>query len=372
MIKEVTAQAPGRINIIGEHTDYNLGFVLPAAINKFTTVTLRPSEDPNLCTITALDLGETASFDLRDPKPMEPGWVNYIMGVAAELQKSGAQFPGFIASFSGTIPIGGGMSSSAALECSVAVGLNTLFDLQLPIDTMMYAAQMAEHNFVGTKCGIMDMFASMHGKTKQAMLLDCRSMEYKYFPIDLGDFQLLLLNTNVSHSLAGSAYNERRAACETGAAIIQQKFPEVTSLRDVTLPMLEACKDVLDPLVAQRCRYVVAENDRVLAATRSLSTGDHVQLGKLLYETHAGLQHEYEVSCPELDFLVAFTQQRPQVLGARMMGGGFGGCTLNIVHKAAVTELIEDASAAYREAFGRDLTPYEVDIAEGAKVLSVS
>lgn len=370
MLQSITVQSPGRINIIGEHTDYNDGFVLPAAIDKKTVAHLHRNGQPTRCRITAGNLDETLDIDLDQVKPLAGGWQNYVLGVVHELQKLGAQILGFEGSFQGDVPIGGGMSSSASLECALAFGLNELFDLRLSKTQLIKAAQMAEHNFVGIKCGIMDQFASMMGQKDQVILLDCRSLEYRYFPLELGDYQLLLLHTNVSHSLASSEYNRRRSECEEGVAMIRKKHPEVQHLRDVSLPMLTGFQGNMPETLYTRCRHVVSENQRVLDATQALTTGDIPKLGRLLYQSHHSLQHDYAVSCPELDFLVDQTTGLDFVAGSRMMGGGFGGCTINIIEKKHGDQFVEKVAENYRARFGVDLTPYSVSIEDGAGVLS--
>ena len=363
--KKVIASSPGRINLIGEHTDYNDGFVLPAAIDKKTTVELELNGKAHECRIIALNLGKEFTFDLRDFSPVEEGWPNYLLGVVREMQLLGAQFLGFDCRFKGNIPLGSGMSSSAALECSMAFGLNELFGLGFDRISLVKLAQLAEHHFVGTRCGIMDQFASVMGKKNQVILLDCRSLEYQYYPLDLGEFTLLLLNTNVSHTLASSEYNTRREECEAGVKILQNRFPEVKSLRDATLEMLASHQDQMSDTLFRRCRHVITENKRVLMAAEALQNKDHRKLGQLIFQSHESLQHDYEVSCPELDFLVELSRSHPEVLGSRMMGGGFGGCTLNIVKKTQLEAFRVTAANAYRRQFGIELTPYQVAIGDG-------
>ncbi|HRF37796.1 MAG TPA: galactokinase [Saprospiraceae bacterium] len=364
-----TAQAPGRINIIGEHTDYNDGFVLPAAIGHKMTVQARRNGTPSTVHLTARATQQSFSFDLRDFSPVEKGWPNYVMGVVSELQKLGGVISGFDAEFESDVPIGSGMSSSAALECSFALALNELFGLGFDQWQLIKASQRAEHNFVGNKCGIMDQFAGVMGKKDHVMLLDCRSLDFQYFPLELGAYQLLLLNTNVSHSLASSEYNTRRAECEQGVHILQQEYPGIANLRDVNLKQIAAMEEQLPEHVFRRCRHVVSENQRVLDATKALLAGDFNAVGELMYQSHFSLQNDYEVSCPELDFLVQQTLDKDYVLGSRMMGGGFGGCTISIVEKERVAELVEEVSSVYSRHFGIDLTPVEVVIGDGAKVI---
>ena len=368
-INSLQVHSPGRINIIGEHTDYNDGFVLPAAIDKKMAVSIHKNGSTRLCHVTATNLDEDYEFNLEDFKPLESGWQNFVMGVVHELQKLGAKIDGFTCQFQGDVPIGAGMSSSAALECSLSFALNELFNLGFSKNQLIHASQMAEHNFVGIKCGIMDQFASMMGKKGQAVLLDCRTLEYKHFPLELGDYQLLLLNTNVSHTLDSSEYNTRRSECETGVGIVQKEISGVTHLRDVTLDQLSNFKTKMPEVVYRRCHHVVSENQRVLEATGAMSSGDFKKLGELVYQSHQSLQNDYEVSCPELDFLVKETLDKDYVLGARMMGGGFGGCTLNIIKKDKVDEFVKTVSYTYMEQFGIELTPYSVSIEGGTHIV---
>ncbi|GAB5553092.1 MAG: hypothetical protein Sapg2KO_26830 [Saprospiraceae bacterium] len=364
----VITHAPGRINIIGEHTDYNGGFVLPAAIKKTISVGIRKNGTVKDCTLYAIDLNESFSFSLDQMKPQSLSWANYVLGVISELRKLGAQFTGFDLAFGGNVPFGAGMSSSAALECAVGFALNTLFDLGFDRIQLVKVAQLAEHNYVGTMCGIMDQFASAMGKSNAVFRLDCRSLEYEYFPLELGDFELLFLNTNVSHSLADSAYNARRAACEEGVKILKQRYPEVEMLRDVNIKMLDSVQGQMSEEVYQRCRYIVEEIARVLKACDALQQKDFEELGNLIYQTHYGLQHLYEVSCPELDFLVDATRDKSYILGSRMMGGGFGGCTINLIKKGHAEAFIKEISPLYEAKFGLALTPIITEIGEGARI----
>jgi len=367
--KTITARAPGRINIIGEHTDYNDGYVLPAATDKGLTVTLSLNNTDTTVNLTASDLSESFSFDLQHFRPAQGGWPNYVMGVVSELQKAGAAFSGFDAEFSSKVPIGSGMSSSAALECSFAVALNELFNLNFDQWQLIKASQMAEHNFVGIRCGIMDQFASVMGKKDHVMLLDCRSLTFEYFPLALEHYQLLLLNTNVTHSLANSAYNTRREECEAGAAILQKEYAGVENLRDVTPEQLLAVRKNMPENIFTRCHHVVTENQRVLQATQALENGDHHLLGQLMYQSHSSLTNDFAVSCPELDFLVQQTLGADFVLGSRMMGGGFGGCTINIIEQQRVEEFVESVAKKYKKQFGVALTPIVVSTGNGAQAI---
>lgn len=366
----VTAWAPGRINLIGEHTDYNDGFVLPAAIDRIMTVRARRNGTPSAVNLTDSKQQLSFSFDLRHFSPQGKGWHNYVMGVVSELQKLGGILDGFDAEFEGNVPIGSGMSSSAALECGFATALNELFRLGFNKRQLIEASQMAEHQFVGIQCGIMDQFASVMGKKDHVILLDCRSLEFQYFPLELGTFQLLLLNTNISHALASSEYNTRRAECEKGVSILQKQYPGIKNLRDVTLEQITAIKGKMPELIFRRCRHVVSENQRVLDATKALQAGDFNAVGELIYHSHFSLQNDYEVSCPELDFLVQQTLEKDYIPGSRMMGGGFGGCTITMIEKSRVAEFVDQISKSYRDRFGIDLDPIEVAIGDGAGQVS--
>lgn len=368
--REIIVQAPGRINLIGEHTDYNDGFVLPAAIDKKTVMQVWKNNTPSRVVLTATNLEENFSFDLNGFSPLRGGWQNYPMGVVHELQKMGAKLSGFQAKFAGDVPIGGGMSSSAALECSLAVALNELFALNFSNLQLIKACQMAEHHFAGIKCGIMDQFTSIMGRKDQVILLDCRSLAYTYHPLKTGDYQLLLLNTNVTHSLAASAYNTRRAECEEGVFLLQKTFPGITHLRDVTLCQVLDQQEKLPEKVFRRCRHVTSENERVLTAVRHLSSNNLSLLGGLMYQSHKSLREDYEVSCPELDFLVDETLDEPSIPGSRMMGGGFGGCTINLIHRGDAASFIEKIAEKYRKRFGIDLSAFFVQVEGGAGLLS--
>jgi len=367
--KPLLAFAPGRINIIGEHTDYNDGFVLPAAIDKKLKVSLSLNGSQSEVRVKANDLSESFSFNLESFSPIKDGWPNYVMGVVHELKKLGAEIKGFDASFESTIPMGSGLSSSAALECSFAFALNEIFQLGFDKWELTKASQRAEHNFVGMMCGIMDQFASMMGQKDKVMLLDCRSLDFQYFPIELGGYDLLLLNSNVSHSLADSEYNTRRKESEEGIAFLRSKIEGMKNLRDINLTQLNDFKGQMSDVIFRRCHHVVSENQRVLDATKALQKGDSHRLGQLMYQSHFSLQNDYEVSCPENDFLVQQTIDKDYVLGSRQMGGGFGGCTINVVKKSKKEELIEKVAADYKAQFGLDLTPIEVSIQDGVKVI---
>ena len=360
-------RSPGRVNIIGEHTDYNEGFVLPAAIDKAVYVALTPRKDKTI-QLYSTDFNESISISIADIKPVK-GWATYILGVADELLKRGHDINGFDLVLSGDVPIGAGLSSSAAVECATAFALNELFSLGIEKIEMVRIAQKAEHVFAGVMCGIMDQFASMFGKENSVIKLDCRSLEYKYEPLQLEGYKLVLLNSNIKHTLASSEYNTRRQQCEQGVAWIKKDHQEVNSLRDATIEMLEPLASI-DQIVYNRCKYVVEEDQRVIDSCNDLERGDLHALGKKMFSTHEGLSKEYEVSCKELDYLVEAVKGNPNVLGARMMGGGFGGCTINLVKEEAIDELIRDISIGYQKNMQRELIAYTVVTGQGTAIVS--
>lgn len=360
--------APGRINLIGEHTDYNDGFVMPAAIDKGVQFAIGNSGNETL--IYSIKYKQFLSVDLKNINAVKkPEWHNYLLGVLYQLQARGHKLKPFFCVFEGDLPTGAGLSSSAAMECGFTLALNKLFDLRLRNMEIIEIAQWSEHHFVGVKCGIMDQFTSVMGKENHVIQLDCRSRLFEYHPLDLGQYCILLCDTNVKHSLASSEYNTRREECEKGVAVIRTLFPEVKSLRDVTHAMLALAKDALPQVIYNRCRYVIDENTRVIAAGKDLRAGDIVSLGQKLYQSHEGLSTLYEVSCAELDFLVQFAKRNEAVAGSRMMGGGFGGCTINIIQSGAVGSFISEAKTAYKLQFDKELTYHLVRIAQGAHVI---
>jgi galactokinase len=367
--KPIVVRSPGRINIIGEHTDYNEGFVLPAAIDKAAYLATSPRDDHEIHLIAA-DLDKTFSINLEELRVSEkPTWPNYILGVVAQFQKKGIPLSGFNAILSSDVPIGAGLSSSAAVECATVYALNSLFGVGLSKLEMIKMAQLAEHEYAGVMCGIMDQFASMMGVKDHLIKLDCRSLEYTYEPFKLNDLKVVLFDTNVKHSLASSEYNVRREECNQAVDWIKAYEKEVHSLRDVTELMLDKYVLPRDPLIDKRSRFVVQEITRLQKACTDLEKGDVESLGKKMFETHEGLSTQYEVSCPELDFLVNYVKGNQNVAGARMMGGGFGGCTINLVNEAIVDNLIENISESYFKKMGRQLTSYVVTIEQGTSVV---
>ena len=366
----IIVRSPGRINLIGEHTDYNDGFVLPAAIDKAAYISLTPRSD-NEIHLHAVDLNDAyiTTVDTLAPS-VNPSWPDYLLGVVAQFIKAGINVNGFDAALTADIPMGAGLSSSAAVECAMAMALNVITNAGLDKVTLVKMAQKAEHEYAGVQCGIMDQFASMFGKKGHVIKLDCRSLEYEYEPFDITGYKIVLLDTNVKHSLASSEYNVRRKQCETGVAMIQQHHNEIKSLRDVTIQMLDKYVLPESSTVYQRCKYVVEENNRLLEACKDLENGDIKSFGKKMFETHHGLSRLYEVSCPELDFLVSHVTGNPAVPGARMMGGGFGGCTINIVKEDAIEKLIADTEKIYNSSMNKKLKAYTANIEEGTSVLN--
>ncbi len=358
--------APGRINLIGEHTDYNGGLVLPAAVDKGIYFSISPSGE-NGMTMIALDMDETFEGDVKDIRKSSKLWANYLLGVLQQLQFKDCEVGGFKVVLGGDIPIGSGMSSSAALECGFAFALNRLFDLDLDRWDMVRLCQKAEHQFVGTNCGIMDQFASLFGKKGYAMMLDCREMEFDYVPVDLPGYQWVLINSMVKHSNLTSGYNDRVAECKSALEQIQAKNEGVDDLSMVSEKMLE----VLDKssLPYQRAKFVLEENNRVIAAKEALATKDALKLGKLLKGSHHGLNLDYEVSCPELNFLMELAAIQPGVMGSRMMGGGFGGCTLNLVESAHLDGALSAIQNAYLRVFDIQAEIYHVSPEQGVHVL---
>ena len=362
-------RSPGRVNLLGEHTDYNHGFVLPAAINKAIYMAISRRDD-NAIHINSFDLNLSYIGDTREVKQSGLHWPDYILGVVQQLQAQGHPIGGFNCVFGGDIPLGAGMSSSAALECATAFSLNELFRLGVDPLTMVKLAQKAENEFVGVQCGIMDQFASMFGRKNHVIRLDCQSLAYEYVPFNMEGIRIVLLDTNVKHSLASSEYNTRRLQCETGVKLIQAHEPGVKSLRDATLALLDQYVRPVDALVYRRCQYVVEENLRLLAASDDLNQGDITAFGQKMFATHEGLSKKYEVSCAELDFLVDFVKDNPGVIGARMMGGGFGGCTINLVKEMAIEDLVAKAIPAYAAAMDKELKVYIGQIENGTSLLS--
>lgn len=361
-------KSPGRINIIGEHTDYNGGLVMPAAINKAVYVAISKREDSKIHLFSE-SYQEKYIGNINDVKKSDKAWANYILGVVDGFLKRNLSVAGFNLYIYGDVPLGAGLSSSAAIECATAFALAQLNELSVASMDLALIAQKAEHEFAGVNCGIMDQFASVFGKENYAMMLDCRSLAHEYIPLKLDGYKLVLLNTNVKHSLSDSAYNDRRAQCEQGVAWVKAYHPAVEFLRDVSEEMLLTHVQPKNNETYTKCSFVVAEIERVKKAAKALKEGDLKALGHLMFETHEGLSKAYEVSCKELDFLVDQVKGLDDVLGARMMGGGFGGCTINIVKDEAIEGLIETVSKAYQEQFGLSLSAYVVQTGNGSQTI---
>ena len=354
--------APGRINLIGEHTDYNGGFVFPAAVTQGITALVRPNGLPTV-RLQALDLQRGCTFDLSDGEGPADVHFRYVYGVVRELTAAGVAVQGFDAVYGGDVPLGAGMSSSAALESCFARALNDLFGGSLDGMALARIGQATEHKYVGVKCGIMDQFASVHGREGSLMRLDCRSGEYEYFPWHPDGYRLVLINSCVKHELVGSPYNERRASCERVAALAG-----VETLRDCSWDKLDSLKPQLSATDYRRATYVLGEVDRVMAVCDALGRDDYEEVGRQMYLTHEGLSRDYEVSCPELDFLVD-EARRLGVSGARLMGGGFGGCTINLVRNELCDRFLTEVQRTYRDRYGIDCRPIPVAIGAGARMI---
>jgi galactokinase len=356
--------SPGRINLIGEHTDYNGGFVFPAAVDKGIAAAIQKS-NTNISTAYAIDKASKIEFQLDNLKPSKEGnWENYVFGVVAEIQNKNKIIGNFNIAFKGNIPGGAGMSSSAALENSVVFGLNELFHLGFTKTEMILISQKAEHNYVGVKCGIMDQYASMFGIKNNALLLDCRTIEATPYKIDFKEHQLLLINTNVKHTLSDSAYNDRRSACESIVELLK-----VETLRDAKESDLEKIMDKVTPENYQKALYVIQEIARTQKAAKAIEKNDLKTLGALIYASHHGLQHQYKVSCNELDFLVDQAKKNKHVLGARMMGAGFGGCTINLIARSEVKAFSETVSKAYKNKFNKECAVYFIELSDGTHLV---
>jgi galactokinase len=374
----IVVKSPGRINLIGEHIDYNHGFVLPASIDKFIEVAIGKRTD-GLIQMVALDLEQTIIVPTHNLTPHTTQWVNYIIGVVDQVLNTENNVAsiekdlttGFNICIQGNIPLGAGLSSSAALESAVIFALNELYNLSLTKMQMALMAQKAEHKFAGVHCGLMDMFASLHGQKNKAILLDCDSLAYTYYPIELENYSIVLFDTQIKHELASSEYNTRRLECERGLTKIQEKYPSVKTFRDISLEQVEASlasNDLSGSKVYQRCKYVVEEIQRVELAVQDLIKGDIQAFGKKMFETHEGLSKLYEVSCPELDFLVEAVSNNENVLGARMMGGGFGGCTINIIKTSSIEEITKKITTSYAQLMHKTLAIYITSIEEGTHI----
>ena len=354
--------SPGRINLIGEHTDYNGGFVFPGAVDKGIVAAIRLNGTDRV-NAYALDLGEQSSFGLNEEDKPKESWACYIFGVCREIQKRGGKIGGFDTVFAGDVPLGAGMSSSAALESTYANALNVLFGCGIDKFELARIGQSTEHNYCGVNCGIMDQFASVFGKKGCLMRLDCRSMEFEYFPFDPKGYKLVLVDSRVKHELVGSPYNDRRASCERVAKVLGQEF-----LRGATMEQLDAVRDRISEEDYKRARYVIGEERRVLDVCDALQRGDYETVGARMYETHWGMSKDYEVSCEELDFLAEVAKECG-VTGSRIMGGGFGGCTINLVKEELYDSFIATAKEKFNAKYGHEPKIYDVVISDGSRKL---
>lgn len=362
------AFAPGRINLIGEHTDYQEGFVFPAAVEKGIWVAIQKN-GLRTCRLYSLDFGEEFTFDLDGFSPKKGHWGTYVMGMVALLHQAGYSLSGFDLVIGGDIPVGSGLSSSAAFSVAMGTALSGLFEFEIGKKSIVRYAQKSEHLFAGVKCGIMDPYASAFGEAGKALLLDCRSNTHQEISVDLGAHSLILVNTKVKHSLADSAYNQRREACEESVQILQKSFPQIHTLRDLSTSDLDIVEGILPEPLFPKAKHVIAECSRVHTAAKALQTGDLRHFGALLKESHRSLSHDFEVSCAELDFLAEKSWELPGILGSRMMGGGFGGCTINLVKNETIEAFESQLASLYQTQFGFSPEFIPVKIGSGARLI---
>ena len=357
--------SPGRVNLIGEHTDYNGGFVFPGAIDKGIYAVINPNGTDKVRAYS-LDYSQQAEFGMNEEDAPQESWARYIFGVCREMKKRGFEPKGFDTVFVGDVPLGAGMSSSAALESTFANALNEIFNLNIDRFELARIGQSTEHNYCGVKCGIMDQFASVFGKKGHLMRLNCATMEFEYFPFNPEGYKVVLLDTVVKHELASSAYNKRRESCENACAHIKANHPEVNFLSDATMAMLDEVKAEISEEDYMRAVYVIGEKQRVLDVCAALEKGDYETVGDRMFGTHYGMSKEYEVSCEELDFLNDIAKQCG-VTGSRVMGGGFGGCTINLVKEDLYDTFIATAKKEYLAKYNREPKVYDVVISDGAR-----
>ncbi len=358
--------SPGRINLIGEHTDYNLGYVCPAAIDKGIYVAISPNgtDTVNLFAMDQKDEPAVYSFDIRSGQLPALRWAKYIYGATMETVGNGVNVKGYDALITGDLPDGAGLSSSAALVCAFLFALDSLFGTgNTDRFTLARMGQAVEHKYLGLKCGIMDQFASLHGKKDNLILLDCRSLEYDYIPINTKGFRLVMLNTCVKHAL-GTEYNERRQSCENGVAALKKVYPAIESLRDATVEQIDSVKDSLSETDYRRSKYVIQEDNRVLETRSALNEGNMQQLGDIIYAGHDGESKWFEISCAESDFLVQIAKECG-VTGARQMGGGFGGCVINLVKEELYDNFIKTAQKLFADRFGHQILVYPISVGQG-------
>ena len=361
-------QAPGRVNLIGEHTDYNDGFVFPMAIEFYTTVAVAPTHDRKLY-IRSMNMDELIAVDLNDNKKRRNHWSDYVAGMASVLEGEGLKLPGASMLIDSDVPVGAGLSSSAALETAAGLALLSTVNVELESEKLALFGQKAENEFVGMNCGIMDQFISVHGKADHALFLDCRTLDYELVPLKADKVRIVICNTMVKHELGSSEYNKRRAECEKGVQIMSADFPDIRALRDVSLEQFNSVADKLPEVVRRRCRHVISEDERTQASIASLNAGDVAEFGRLMNASHDSLRDDYEVSCKELDVLVDIARSQDGVFGARMTGGGFGGCTVNLVAAEAVDVFVDAVSSQYQQKTGLTPDVYISVASEGAHEL---
>jgi len=367
---DLTVKSPGRINLIGEHIDYNGGHVLPAAINLNITIRLKKREG-NVCNVSS-KAKDDFKFNIYEPLKPKPNnhWANYVLGVINGILKlRPQQLSAFDCEIESDLPMGSGISSSAALECGITFGLNSLFNLNLSDLEQIKIAQKAEHDFVGTKCGIMDQFAVIMGEEKKVILLNCETLKYELLDANIDPYKIVLLNTNVEHKLASSEYNNRRKECEMAMEMIKSKYPNYHQLAQVPLEVIKTLENELQESVLRRATFVAEEEKRTIDASELIQNGDLKKFGQLMYASHEGLTNKYDVSCPELDFLVDYSKKHNSVIGSRMMGGGFGGCTINLIHKNYIQYYIELITKAYVDQFDFELSCIETEISKGVSIV---
>ncbi len=363
-------RSPGRINVAGEHMDYNLGSSMAAAIDREITVCIQKNNTRDIG-IYASDFNEEVIGSIDHLFPTVNHWSNYIYGVVAELKSRGVELSGFNCSFGGSIPIGAGLSSSAAVTSGIAFSLLHLFKLNIDKKEMAKICMNAEHKFADVKCGLLDPLTILLGKKDRALLLNFKTLEHDYIDLDTGEFRFLLFNSNVSHSLSESGHlNERFESCHRGLNALKNHFCNVNALCDASPEQLLKVKDELSPVDFNRCRYIVEEMERFNQAKKFLQTGDMHSYGRLMYQTHEGMSTMYDISCKELELLIGFSKQHPDIIGARMMGGGYGGCTLNLVHKSKVNEITKEVTQYYNRMAGLPVSIYTVNFTDGVGIIN--
>ncbi len=361
--------SPGRVNLIGEHTDYNDGFVLPAAIDKDILFGITPRSD-NKAAIFSIDFNEKINSEINKIQKSEKAWANYLLGVIDQMNKNDKKIKGFNCVFGGDIPIGSGLSSSAAIEAGLAFAIDHIFNLNIDKKEIVKLAQKAENEFVGVQCGIMDQFINIFGRENQALKIDCRSLDFEYYPFNSDDNKIILFDTHVKHSLASTEYNLRRRQCEEGVKTLQRHYKEIKSLRDVNKEQVIKHQKEFNQRVFDRCVYVIEENVRVEKACEDLDKNNFEKFGLEMIFSHEGLRDKYEVSCKELDYLVEAASVQDGVLGSRMMGGGFGGCTINLIRNNYVNDASKIISEEYKITFGKEPGVYVCKIVDGTKILT--